>query len=147
MGGFFYVFEGRQRCFVALTKIAHLDPFTIASIESLREEDLGYMELFTSRLGKLQDTLGAKVFHLILEDLGEAVESKSYIERLNKLESLGILPEVAWWQYLRKLCNILVHEYPDNPAFIVDNLNVAYVQAKRLMTFWEELSQRYVVSW
>ena len=56
------------------------------------------------------------------------------------LEKLEILPDVTWWQDLRKLRNVLTHEYPDNPSYIVSNLNTAFIQAKRLLIFWESLA-------
>ncbi len=128
-----------DRLNLALGKIDHLYPFTEEIVGAIPEEDLGYLELFTSRLGKLQDALGEKVFTYLLEALGESTESKSYIDKLNKLEKLGILPSVAWWQDLRKLRNILAHEYPDSPVFIADNLNTSFIQAKRLLAFWQSL--------
>jgi hypothetical protein len=128
-----------DRLKLALKKTEHLYPFTENIISNIPEEDLGYLELLTARLGKLQDTLGEKVFTLILKALGEPMENKSFIDKLNKLEKLEILPSVQWWQDLRKLRNILVHEYPDNPAFIADNLNTAFIQTKRLLVFWDSL--------
>lgn len=128
-----------DRLNLALNKIKHLYPFTGNSISTLTDEDLGYFELFTSRLDKLQDSLGEKVFTTLLDLIGETTENKSYLDKLNKLEKLEILPSVDWWQNLRKLRNILVHEYPDDPAFIADNLNQAFIQAQRLLTFWESL--------
>ncbi len=129
-----------DRLKLALKKTEHLYPFTEEIIRHIPEEDLVYLELLTVRLGKLQDTLGEKVFSLILEALGESMENKSFIDKLNKLEKLEILPSAQWWQDLRKLRNILVHEYPDNPAFIADNLNTAFIQTKRLLVFWESLA-------
>ncbi len=128
-----------DRLKLALKKTGHLYPFTEEAINNIPEDDLGYLELLTARLVKLQDALGEKVFTLILEVLGESVENKSFIDKLNKLEKLEILPSVQWWQDLRKLRNILVHEYPDNPAFIADNLNTAFIQTRRLLVFWESL--------
>jgi hypothetical protein len=61
------------------------------------------------------------------------------IDKLNKLEQLELLPSATWWMDLRKLRNILTHEYPDNPAFLADNLNNAFIQVKRLLLFWESL--------
>ncbi len=108
-------------------------------MNAIPEDDLAYMDMFTTRLGKLQDSLGEKVFTTLLEILGESTENKSYIDRLNKLEKLETLPSAARWQELRKLRNILVHEYPDSPSFIADNLNTAYIQAKKLLTFLDSL--------
>jgi hypothetical protein len=129
-----------DRLNLALRKIEHLYPFTEETIGNIKEDDIGYLELFTTRLGKLQDSLGEKVFTLLLEAMVETVENKSFIDKLNKLEKLEIIPSVTWWQDLRKLRNVLVHEYPDNPAFIADNLNTAFIQTKRLLVFWESLT-------
>jgi uncharacterized protein with HEPN domain len=112
---------------------------------NISDDDFVYVELLISRLGKLQDTLGEKVFTLILTLLGETVTNKSFIDKLNKLEKLEILPSAQWWQELRQLRNILTHEYPDNPLFIAENLNKAIVQAAALLYFWENL-QLYVNS-
>ena len=128
-----------DRLNLAIRKITPLYPFTEEIMKSIYDEDLGYLELFTTRLGKLQDALGEKIFVLMLEFLGESMENKSFIDRLNKLEKLEILPSVTWWQDLRKLRNILTHEYPDNPSLVVDNLNTAFIQGKRLLVFWENL--------
>ena len=128
-----------DRLKLALKRTEHLYPFTEETISNIPEDDLGYLELLTARLGKLQDALGEKVFPLVLEVLGEPMENKSFIDKLNKLEKLEILPCVQWWQDLRKLRNILVHEYPDNPAFIADNLNTAFIQTRRLLVFWDSL--------
>lgn len=129
-----------KRLNLAISKIESLYPFSSERILALNEEILAYMELFTSRLGKLQDTLGDKVFTSLLTILGEETNNKSYIDKLNKLEKLGILSSTLWWQDLRNLRNFLTHEYPDNPAFIADNLNTAYVQAKRLLLFMDSLN-------
>ena len=55
------------------------------------------------------------------------------------MEQLELLPSASWWMDLRKLRNILTHEYPDDPVFLADNLNNAFIQAKRLLAFWESL--------
>jgi hypothetical protein len=124
----------------ALNKIEHLYPFTEKTVTDINTEDLAFLDVLTTRFCKLQDTLGEKVFTLLLESLGELVMNKSFIDKLNKLEKIEILPSADWWQDLRRLRNVLTHEYPDDPAFIAENLNNAFIQAKKLLHFWEHLN-------
>lgn len=124
---------------LAVSKIERFYPFTEQVVSAISDEDLPYFDLFTTRFAKLQDTLGEKVFPHLLECLGEEVSNKSFIDKLNKLEKLELLPSAAWWMDLRKIRNILTHEYPDDPSFLADNLNNAFIQIKRLLAFWEFL--------
>ena len=123
----------------ALTRTQHLYPFTLEKIEHLNEEELGILDSLLIRFSKLQDTLGEKVFPLLLECLGERVDSMSFIDKLNKLEKLEILPSAQWWKNLRVIRNALTHEYPDNPEFMVKILNETVAEAKSLINFWYTL--------
>lgn len=129
-----------DRLNLAIRKIEQFYPFSEQMISAISEEYLPYFELFTARFAKLQDTLGEKAFSHLLECMGEQIAQKSFIDKLNKLEQLEILPSAAWWIELRKIRNILTHEYPDDPAFLADNLNNAFIQVKRLLLFWESLA-------
>lgn len=128
-----------DRLNLAIGRIERFYPFSEQMVSAIHEEDLPYFDLFTTRFSKFQDTLGEKVFPFLLECLGEEVINKSFIDKLNKLEQLELLPSASWWMDLRKLRNILTHEYPDNPVFLADNLNNAFIQTKRLLAFWESL--------
>lgn len=123
----------------ALTRTQHLYPFTLEQIEHLNEEDLGILDSLLIRFSKLQDTLGEKVFPLLLEYLGERVDSMSFIDKLNKLEKLEILPSAQWWKKLRVIRNSLTHEYPDAPEFMAKILNETVGESKKLIEFWHTL--------
>ncbi len=128
-----------DRLNLAISRIERFYPFSEQMVSAISEEDLPYFDVFTTRFAKLQDALGEKVFTHLLECVGEQVANKSFIDKLNKLEQLELLPSAAWWMDLRKLRNILTHEYPDDPAFLADSLNNAFIQVKRLLLFWESL--------
>lgn len=128
-----------DRLKLALNKIEAMYPVNSTTVTNLREEELAYLDFFTTRLGKLQDNI-SKIFNLLLQYLGEPVDNCSFIDKLNKLEKLEILSDASWWQELRQLRNILTHEYPDDPNLIAENLNIAVIQAKRLLIFWESLN-------
>ncbi|MBW8309551.1 MAG: hypothetical protein K0M45_07965 [Candidatus Paracaedibacteraceae bacterium] len=74
-----------------------------------------------------------------LKLLGEQVESLSYIDRLNLLEKLGILPSAKVWQEMRELRNHMIHEYPDKLEIIAEHLNQAHFMMKQLLPYWQDL--------
>jgi len=51
--------------------------------------------------------MGGKLFPAILENLGEEINSLPFIDRLAKLEQLGIIPSAEDWMLLRETRNIL----------------------------------------
>ncbi|WP_457636432.1 hypothetical protein [Persephonella sp.] len=55
-------------------------------------EKVETIDAFLFRFSKMQDTMGEKLFPLILEILGEESRNKPFIDILNRLEQLEILP-------------------------------------------------------
>ncbi len=60
-----------ERIDFALAKIKDLRPFCETSIINLSGEEVSLVELATSRFGKLQDLIGAKIFPLLLKIVRE----------------------------------------------------------------------------
>ena len=133
-----------NRLELAINRTQHLYPFNANILEKVSEEELGFLEIFSTRFSKLQDALGEKVFSLLLKCLGEDIERKSFIDKLNKLEKLELIPSAEWWKNLRELRNILTHEYPDDPDFIAATLNEAILETKKLIEFWQKL-EKYIL--
>jgi uncharacterized protein YutE (UPF0331/DUF86 family) len=133
----------RQRLETALKHIQHLLPFTKDKLKNLTDEEFGFLELFTNRYCKLQDMIGNKIYSFILEFLQEKKESESFIDRLNKLEKLEILPSSKHWLQMREIRNHITHEYPDHPEFMVSNLNKAIEFAKSLLEYWRQLKEKF----
>ncbi len=107
-------------------KIEHLLPITPGKIEGFSFEELAAIEMYTSRFCKLQDLLGAKIFPEILNIYGENIQELFFIDRLNRLEKMGVIESAQEWVYMRKLRNQFAHEYPDMPEFLANNLNIAF---------------------
>lgn len=127
----------------SIEKTKHLQPFTAELLSRVDGPDLGYLELLTNRLAKLQAHLGEKVFTLLLDCIGEDVSNKSHLDKIHKLEKLEILEDKKWWLDLRNLRNFLTHEYPDNPEFIATNLNDAVIESEKLVKFLEKI-EKYI---
>ncbi len=123
----------------ACQRLEPLLPLKFDRISVLSIEELGYMELMMSRFSKLQDTIGAKLFPLILHFSQQDVANYSFLDILHKLEKLELLPSSSWWLKIRELRNHLVHDYPENPQLMADNFNQAVIAAKELLDYWSFL--------
>jgi uncharacterized protein with HEPN domain len=89
------------------------------------------IEAFVSRYGRLQDTLGDKLFPRLLELIGQ--RGKTLLDVLNQLERIGLLHDAQSWLEWRNLRNQLVHEYMENPREFAIALNTANEYAGHLV--------------
>lgn len=85
----------------------------LAALEADRER-LRVLDQLLFRFIKLQDALGLRLVPATLAALSEPFEDWSMIDRLNRLEKLGLL-DVDQWLSWRETRNRLAHEYPDHP--------------------------------
>jgi hypothetical protein len=107
----------------ALNHLAQKLPFTKEAYDFLSDSDIAYIDQIVFRFSKLQDTIGNKIFPLGLVLLGEDIEARPFIDLLNKLEELRIIPSSSKWMEWRELRNDLTHEYPDIVEDRIDALN------------------------
>ena len=122
-----------ERLEYATNKLSHKFPLSKEQVEKLTNDEIETFELFTSRFAKLQDFMGAKLYPLFLEIVGEEPETMTFIDRINKLEKLEIIDSAEEWKLMRDSRNHLSHEYPDNPELTAINLNVAYGLSTKLI--------------
>lgn len=133
-----------QRLQMALDRLKPFFPFDTHNLNNLDPEHLGYLELLTNRFDKLQDAIGAKIFPLLLQALEEQedISKKTFIDILNRLEKLEILPSTDHWRDMRDIRNHITHEYPENPDLMVINLNKATSFIQDLLIYWSTLDTR-----
>ena len=84
------------------------------------------------RFSKLQDSLGERLFKSVLMFLEEDIKNKPFLDVLNRLEQLAILPSRDEWLRLRKLRNELSHEYSNEDEENVAALNVLFDEIKTI---------------
>lgn len=94
-------------------KIKHLFPLNITSYNQLSENIIPVIDQFVYRFTKLQDTIGSRLFNIILLLLAEDPKKMSFIDILNRLEQLNIIDSKESWLKLRNLRNLASHEYND----------------------------------
>lgn len=124
----------------AILKTAELFPLTANSLSMLTDEQLAFLDMITTRFGKLQDLIGVKIFPLILELLGEN-DVLSFRDKLNRLEKLHIIDNANWWMNLRETRNQITHNYPDDYDLIANDFNLLLPIAKELLIFWNKLKE------
>ncbi len=105
----------------------------------LQPEVLSFFDQLIFRFSKMQDSMGGKLFPAILENLGEDINSLPFIDRLAKLEQLGILPGAEDWMLLRETRNMITHEYPFITDEVIDGLNLLNKHCELIMNIWEQI--------
>lgn len=124
----------------ALAEFSHLMPLSAESLAKLPLDQVAFLDMMTMRFGKLQDVIGAKIFSLILDILGE--DAASLVDKINKLEKLGYIDDVNWWMDLREIRNQVMHDYPDDYEAIVLHLSILVAKANELLLFWDALKNK-----
>ena len=116
---------------------------TIESWEELDEsvfqdpQKVAVIDSFIFRFAKFQDAMGKKLFPLTLQLLGENIENLPFIDWLNRLEKLGLIPSAQRWMELRALRNLLTHIYPWEGEKILYNLREALKMSEELLQIYE----------
>ncbi len=108
----------------AKENIQSLFPLTGENYHNLPDDAVTDIDQFVYRFTKLQDTMGTRLFSLILQILAEDTKKMSFIDILNRLEQLNIIESKDTWLKLRNLRNLAAHEYDDFE--IVNILNGLY---------------------
>jgi hypothetical protein len=126
----------------ALTQINKLIPLSAAVLANLPADKLAFLDMLTTRFGKLQDIIGSKIFPIILNLLEE--DAVAFIDKLNKLEKLVYIEDANWWIELREIRNKIAHYYPDDHDLICSHISVATIKAVGLIEFWQKLKTKIV---
>ena len=128
-----------DRLEMALKHMEKILPITADVLEDLENEDLGFLEIITTRFAKLQDTISQKLFPMLLGILGEDAPQYTFLDRLNKLVKMEIIDSVDFWKDMRKIRNSIAHEYPDDLETTAKQINACAEQAYVLMAFLKKL--------
>lgn len=98
-------------------------PLEAAQWETLDEGTVTDIDQLLFRYNKLQDAIGQRLFPAILHLGGEWRDEETFIDKLNRLEKLGVIPSSDLWMECRQIRNRMTHEYPDAPEQNANNLN------------------------
>ena len=130
--------QHKKRLLIAKEYLGHVMPLDVEKYKALNEVEMSFIDQMIYRFSKLQDTMGEKIFSNILELTGEDVKKMTFIDRVNRLEELGLLYKEEWMK-LRKYRNEIAHEYSFNKEEIVDSINVIYQKVDDLIRIYENI--------
>ena len=126
-----------KRVNAILPEIESLFPLKTKDFENINI--LKSIDSFIYRFIKIQDKMGDKLFPAVLESLQEYKYNMPFIDILNKLEKLELLPSADEWIDFRNLRNTLTHEYPDNEDEIIEAIKLAVVVYNKMITIYSEM--------
>jgi hypothetical protein len=110
-------------------------------VSQLKEIDFSErVDAFVARFGRLQDLLGDKLLPAWLKAMQEGVGA--VLENLDRAERLGLIDGADDWLAVRKLRNLMVHEYIDRAETLHMALYAAHAHVDMLAKTVERFKQR-----
>jgi hypothetical protein len=128
-----------NRIMISLKHLKPIMPLTLQTLDNLSDESLSNLDMLSTRFSKLHDLIAGKIFPVILLILQENIDGTSALDRLNKLEKLGLLDSTDMWIEMRNIRNSLAHDYPDQAEVRLQKLEELLEQTKILLEYWEFL--------
>lgn len=132
-----------SRLIFAINGLNSIFPLSASAVDNLSEHHFLLIELLTTRFSKLQDFMGTKLIDAFLNAKGELISQMTMIDKLNKLEKLGLIDDSNLWINMREVRNHLSHEYPDHPEITAQYLNQVFELAPLLLLFLDKLKNAF----
>ena len=107
-------------------------PLDVNKYLFLTDDEIEHIDQMVYRFSKLQDSIGERLFKSVLIFLEEDIKNKPFLDVLNRLEQLEILPRKDEWLRLRQLRNELSHEYSNEDEENVAVLNMLFDEIKTI---------------
>lgn len=98
------------------------------------------VDAFVARFGRLQDLLGDKFLPAWLKAMEEG--AGAVLENLDRAEKLGLLSSADDWLAVRKMRNLMVHEYIEHPETLHMALQAAHAHVAMLAHTVENFERR-----
>lgn len=131
-----------QRIEEAYADIKDILPLSVQKYKILSKDEVQDIDQYLYRFSKLQDTLGQKVFRLLLNIYNPSNENITFIDLLNNLEKLGFLDNISEWINLREKRNKIAHQYDDEPFEMTQAINDILNQKEILKTIYLNIKDK-----
>lgn len=130
------------RISLAYDELQKILPISASDYLRLTNLQVQSIAQYLFRFAKLQDTMGDKLFKLVLEKYEENTKNIPFIDILNRLEKLGFSPNAKEWLVLRKIRNEISHQYDDEPEEMSQALNNILNQKAILLGIYNHLKSK-----
>ncbi|NPA73119.1 MAG: nucleotidyltransferase domain-containing protein [Epsilonproteobacteria bacterium] len=125
----------------AYSKIKDILPLSARNYENLSDDEVAAIDQYLFRFAKLQDTIGDKLFRLIVSEYVENIDQMTFLDILNHLEKIGILDSADVWKRLRAIRNEISHQYDDDPTETAQSLNNIFAYKDELINIFDEIKK------
>ena len=132
-----------QRIEEAYEDIKDIIPMTTEKYENLEKNKVQAIDQYLFRFSKLQDTMGDKIFKLIVWRYEQNNNNIPFLDILNKLEKYGFLNNGKEWIHLRNLRNDIAHQYDDEPEEMANSLNDILSRKNIIKDIYLKLKNKY----
>jgi predicted nucleotidyltransferase len=127
----------------SFNEIQNIFPLSGKRYTQLNTMEIKNIDQFLFRFLKMQDTIGEKLFRLIVEDFVEDTREMTFIDILNRLEKIGILDSTQEWKNLRKARNDISHQYDDEAEEMAEAINRIFAQKNILLEIFRNIKKYY----
>ncbi len=124
-------------------KVKDIFPLSAPRYEKLSDEEIEAIDQYLFRFAKLQDTLGQRLFRVIVSEYVEDINQLTFLDILNQLEKIGILKDVNIWKRLRDIRNNISHQYDDEPQEMAEALNSVFAYRDELLDIFTNIDNYY----
>ena len=121
----------------ALLQVNNCIPLEKENYYLLPPNTISFIDQYIFRFAKCQDVIGDKLFRYLLLSVEEEIDNEPFLNILNRLEKIGILSDKNEWIELRKLRNLVSHEYPVLDDESVAALNALFVAGDLLRAIYQ----------
>ncbi|BCG64229.1 MAG: hypothetical protein methR_P1999 [Methyloprofundus sp.] len=122
-------------------------PLSAPRYKLLSDEEVAAIDQYLFRFTKLQDTIGQRLFKMIVSDYVDNIEQLTFVDILNQLEKIGLLENALIWKTLRDIRNNIAHQYDDDPQEMAEALNNIFAYKEELLTIFDKIDEFYKNKW
>ena len=126
-------------------KVKNIFPLSAPQYEKLNDDEIQAIDQYLFRFAKLQDTLGDKLFKLIVSEYVDNTDGLTFLDILNHLEKFGILEDANIWKKLRTIRNDISHQYDDEPQEMAEALNNIFAYKNELLNIFDKIEKKFSV--
>jgi len=131
----------------AYSDLQSIIPMHAEKYAALTKQEVQALDQYLFRFSKLQDTMGDKLFKLIVAQYQQSTEQLAFIDMLNKLEKLEYINSAKEWMYLRKIRNEIAHQYDDESEEMSQAINNILFQKSIIISIYQKIKDKYQHQW
>jgi len=135
-----------QRINEAYEELQIFIPMTVKEYTELNKEQVQATDQYLFRFAKLQDTMGDKIFKLLISMYEDNFSQKTFIDILHTLEKIGYLHSAKEWINLRQIRNNISHQYDDEPEYMSQAINEIVNNKVIIEKIYNGIKSKYIES-